>query len=280
MRTFAPLFLVLAACASAQVRPTPSDSTSTVIPASEVQWEQLNPARGDASPMAATLWGDRNGTEPTGFLFHPVDGFESPPHAHNVSYRGVVIRGLVHNADPKAEKKWMPAGSFWTQPRGGVHITAARGNDVLAYIEIDEGPYLVLPVEKAFESEEQPVNTDESNIDWTSAPHMLSLATGIEVAVLWGNPLDAEPSGSLVRLPAGFVGTMRPDGPSFRAVVILGPLEHSVTGETNRAALDPGSYFSSQGDSVHEVACEAEGACVVYVRAEGTFDVAARDGAR
>ncbi len=35
---------------------------------SEVKWEQLNPARGDKSPKAGTLWGDRNGTGPTGFL--------------------------------------------------------------------------------------------------------------------------------------------------------------------------------------------------------------------
>ncbi|MEL6593749.1 MAG: DUF4437 domain-containing protein [Bacteroidota bacterium] len=48
--------------------------------ASEVQWEDLNPARGDKSPKAATLWGDRRGNaEATGFLLKPIDGFQSPP---------------------------------------------------------------------------------------------------------------------------------------------------------------------------------------------------------
>ncbi len=56
-----------------------------VVLASEVEWEQLNPARGDASPQAGTLWGDRKGSGPTSFLLKPVDGFESPPHIHTVS---------------------------------------------------------------------------------------------------------------------------------------------------------------------------------------------------
>ena len=114
--------------------------------ASELQWEQLNPARGDASPQAADVWGNRKeklinqavadmlGTsmdetfDPgTGFLVKFVDGFESPPHIHNVSYRGVVISGKVHNDDPDAKEMWMPAGSYWTQPAGEVHITSAKG---------------------------------------------------------------------------------------------------------------------------------------------------------
>lgn len=271
MRTFLPIALALTACASSQVAPTTVRTTPTVVLASEANWEQLNRARGDRSPMAATLWGDRNGTAATGFLFHPVDGFESPPHAHNVSYRGVVIRGLVHNADPEAEDMWMPAGSFWTQPKGGVHITAAKGNDVLAYIEIDEGPYLVLPVEKAFEVEDKPVNVDQSDIVWTDPPGVPASADGSKVALLWGDPRDAEPSGSLVKLPAGFAGAIRGDGESFRAVVIQGRPLYGALGETGDKALEPGSYVGSEGESMHRLSCEME--CVLYVRTEGGFGI-------
>ena len=45
-----------------------------VVLASEVEWNHLNPARGDKAPSAATLWGDRNGTGATGFLLRPSDG--------------------------------------------------------------------------------------------------------------------------------------------------------------------------------------------------------------
>ena len=79
----------------------------TVLLSSDIEWEKLNPARGDKSPQAGTLWGDRKGKAATGFLAKFVDGFSSPPHIHNVTYRAVVIKGLVHNDDPEAAHMWM-----------------------------------------------------------------------------------------------------------------------------------------------------------------------------
>ena len=103
-------------------------------------WEALNPARGDKRPLAVTVWGDRKGTVATGFLTKFVDGFSSPPHIYNVTYRALVLKGLVHNDDSTAEDMWMPARSFWTQPAGAPHITSAKGSENIAYVEIDSGP--------------------------------------------------------------------------------------------------------------------------------------------
>ena len=249
------------------------EGTHEVVLISEVKWEPLNPARGDKSPKAATLWGDRNGSGPTGFLVQFVDGFSSPPHIHNVSYRGVVIHGLVHNDDPSAADMWMPAGWFWTQPKGGVHITAAKGSRNVAYIEIEEGPYLVLPPEKAFDSGEAPINVDVSNFIWLGQPGMPASADGPKVAFLWGSPQGDQLNGALVKLPAGFAGTIRSRGSSFRAVVIRGRPKHRAPGETDLQTLEPGSYFSSKGESVHHVSCEAGDGCIIYVRMKGEFDV-------
>ena len=126
LQTFALVSIVAAGCTSFQtvpesMVPRPTEvAGSEVILASEVKWEQLNPARGDDSPQAGTLWGDRKGTVPTGFLARFAEGFSSPPHIHNTTYRAVVISGLIHNDDPDAAPMWMPAGSFWTQPKGEV----------------------------------------------------------------------------------------------------------------------------------------------------------------
>lgn len=150
MRRFLALALALAigvyGCNSAQVasqsiatKPA-AEPTSQVVLTSEVKWSPLNPARGDQSPRAGTLWGDRTGSGASGFLVEFVDGFSSPPHIHNVTYRGVVISGLIHNDDPNAKKMWLPTGSFWMQPAGEAHITAAKGSKNLAYIEIEKGP--------------------------------------------------------------------------------------------------------------------------------------------
>lgn len=76
-----------------------------------------------------------------------MDGCSSPPHVHTADYHGVVITGTIHNAEPSARDLYLTPGSFWTQPDGGVHITAYKGN-CLAYIEMD-GAYDVLPVENA-----------------------------------------------------------------------------------------------------------------------------------
>lgn len=249
-----------------------------VVLASEVWWEQLNPKRGDQSPQAATLWGDRSGTEATGFLVKFVDGFSSPPHIHNVTYRGVVIAGRIHNDDPEAKPMWMPAGSYWTQPAGEVHITASRGSGV-AFIEIDRGPYLVLPVEEATDNGERPLNVDPSNIVWLngsntswirkskSATSGASNDNGPKVAFLWGEPQEGQANGTLIKLPAGFTGKIRTDS-NIRAVVIEGQAKY---GETDSKAMTAGSLFSSQGKATHQVSSDSE--CVMYVRSDGKYEV-------
>jgi hypothetical protein len=240
---------------------------------SEVEWGPLNPARGDNSPRAGTLWGNRTNSGSSGFLVEFVDGFSSPPHIHNVTYRGVAISGTIHNDDPNAEKMWMPTGSFWTQPAGGVHITAAEGSKNQAYIEIDSGPYLVLPTEKAFSSDEKPINVDASNIVWVDSEGTPASKNKAKVAFLWGSPQDGQLNGTLVKLPAGFTGNIRSNGSTFRAVVIQGQPQYQVSNETDVKTLVPGSYFGSKGKSVHQVSSKTGEESIIYVRTDGNFDI-------
>ncbi|MEM6553253.1 MAG: DUF4437 domain-containing protein [Planctomycetota bacterium] len=233
------------------------------LPASAVQWGALNPARGDASPRAADLWGDRSADTATGFLVKFVDGFSSPPHIHNVTYRGVVISGEVHNDDPTAANFWMPAGSFWVQPAGEDHITSARGEVNVAYIEIGAGPYLVKPSEEAFAGPEPAINVHAANVVWVDDP------SGAQVAYLWGDPQDAEPGGRFVRLPAGFRGVLKGEGATLRAVVVSGAVELVGLGEAGAVVMEPGSYFGGEGGVAFSVVGLGDGASVVYVRAEG-----------
>ncbi len=194
-----------------------------------------------------------------------VDGFSSPPHIHNVTYRGVVLSGLVHNDDPDAEEMWMQPGSFWTQPKGAVHITSAQGGETTAYIEIDSGPYLVRPTTDAFDAGEQPVNVDVSNLVWVDGSD-LGWGGGSSVAFLWSAP---HARGLFVRLPAGAEAVMRGNDHRFRAVVVSGEARVSRS-ETEQVALSVSGYFASD-DSI-AVTC-GEG-CVLYVRTEGAFDIA------
>ncbi|MDE2999878.1 MAG: DUF4437 domain-containing protein [Gemmatimonadota bacterium] len=284
MRTYLLLTLALgvSVCVTLQAAAdnTATKSATRVVLSSEVKWEPLNPARGDKSPKAATLWGDRKGSVPTGFLVQFLDGFSSPPHIHNVSYRGVVISGLIHNDDPDAADMWMPTGSFWTQPKGELHITAAKGNSNLAYIEIEEGPYLVLPKEKAFDSRERPVNVDASNIVWLDASIITrydqsetsASASEPRVAFLWGNPQGDQLNGTLIKLPPEFTGRINSSGSTFHGVVIKGRPQYQVS-ETEAKTLEPGSYFSSEGESIHQISSKTGRESIIYVRTNGKYDV-------
>lgn len=271
-QSFRPLLVVLAAAACSD-RDEPAPGTVRVLPASDVEWQMLNPLRGDKSPRAGTLWGDRGAPVPCGFLVKFADGFSSPPHIHPVTYRGVVISGRVHNDDPKAEEEWLPPGTFWTQPAGEVHITAAKGTTNVAYIEIERGPYLVKPAADAFAPTEKPIKLPPGKMAWRDPQGLSPSAEGPKVASLAGNPGDDNLTRTLIRLPSGFDGALRSDGADLHAVVIAGRPAHEVVEKSERTALEPGSYFGSTGKVAHRIACERDG-CLLYVRTAGTFDLA------
>lgn len=268
--------------------PFMSHADTKVVPANEVEWGYLNPLRGDKSPGAADLWGDRTQDTATGMLVRFNKGFESPPHIHNITYRGIVIEGQMHNDDPSAAKMWMPTGSFWTQPAGEDHTTAANDTTNLIYLEIDEGPYLVKPSNAHFDNGERPVNLHINNMVWLHDSDLATLsADGVKATYLWGDTQDV--FGSMLSLPAGFNGTITAYGQSFKAVVIKGAVnytysdaqvtQHTAMGSTDSdegnktIALGAGSFLESTGESQHKVNNTSDGEVLVYIRADKPFQV-------
>jgi len=253
-------------------------TSARVLQVSDVDWGALNPARGDASPRAATLWGDRTESGPSGFLVRFADGFSSPPHIHNVTYRGVVIHGLIHNDDPDAASMWLPTGSYWTQAVGESHITAASGNDNLAYIEIDDGPYLVQPTTDAFESADRSVNIDASNLVWIDASEFVwgqasashESKSEPQVAHLWGDTRGDALRGVLIRIPAGTTVELRGDDMTCHAVVIQGHPTIQTARSTPPRSLEPGSYVGSSKHAAPRIAAPRNEATTIYARSNGT----------
>ena len=159
-------------------------------------------------------------------------------------YRGVVIRGLVHNDDDTAEATWLPPGSYWTQPKGDAHITAAKGPDTIAFIEIDEGPYLVRPVSEAFAADEKEVKVAAPDVEWSPVE-----GTKAWVAQPWKG-------GTLVQLPSG-AATSVSVAAGFKAVVIQGTVRKGA------ASLEPGSHVA---DASADFTCAAKTPCVLYLK--------------
>lgn len=245
--------------------------TNKIKLAKDISWEMLNPARGKNSPLAGTIWGDRKGEEPTGFLVKFIDGFSSPPHIHNVSYRGIVIEGLVHNDDSSAQDMWMPKGSFWTQPKGKQHITSAKGKTNIAYIEIDTSPYLVMPAKEAFESNEKPINIDASNLVWLSENNSVSIKGKGEISYLWGKNKENSFFGTFVKIPKGYKGDLKSEGSIFRGIIIENEISYQMPNELSLIELTSGSSFSSEGKSIHHIETNKE--CLIYIRTNGNFSL-------
>ncbi|MEM9531735.1 MAG: DUF4437 domain-containing protein [Pseudomonadota bacterium] len=261
------LIAAVQACAVDRAAKASAQTPVRVIPAGEAPWTALNPARGDASPRAATLWGDRNGPEPTGFLVQFNQGFSSPPHIHNVTYRAVVIEGAIHNDDPQAVPLWMAPGSFWTQPAGEAHITAADAERNVALVEIDAGPYLVRPPGTAFDNGERPINIDASNLVWL--PFSQASKSEARIAYLWGDFTGGDWNGSFLSVPAGFAGTIEANGSRLHGVLIAGRL--SYPGPPAQV-LEPGSYLGIQAPGSVGIEAGAEDS-VLYIRTNGSYQL-------
>jgi len=248
-------------------------SKNEVVTTDQIEWGWLNPLRGDKSPAAGKLWGDRTKNEPAGFLVKFKKGFSSPPHIHNITYRGVVIKGLLHNDDEQAEKQWLPAGSYWQQPAGEAHITAADAEDNMAFLDIQEGPYLVKPTSEAFDNGEKPVNVDKTNLVWLNANDIewVSEKSNVETAFLWGSHEKNQLRAILLKLPAGFKGKIKNLSPNFRAVVISGKVTHQFSKKDDKNILKPGSYFGAEEKASPRLKTDVE--TVIYIRSNGKFKI-------
>lgn len=245
---------------------------STVMPAEDVNWGYLNPLRGDKSPGAADLWGDRTKNMPTGMLVRFNKGFSSPPHIHNISYRGIVIKGLMHNDDPTAESLWLPQGSYWTQPAGQNHITAANGEENLIYLEIDSGPYLVQPSKEHFDNGDAPINQHMTNYVWLDKKVFTQIEQeGVKATFLWGSPDKGVLGGTLLSLPKAFKGNIAVDAEEFKVVVIKGNIEYESQELNESMVLNPGSFVDSSGRFIHQLSTHTD--TLIYIRTNGEFEI-------
>lgn len=247
-----------------------------VVTRADFELVPLNPLRGDASPKAGVLWGDLREDVPTGALIQFADGFSSPPHIHNITYRAVVIDGTVHNDDPEAENIWMGPGSFWTQPAGEVHVTSVGPDGGTAFLEILSGPYLVQPSQEAFDNGERPLNLDERNVVWLDSSDIVWIqhsasSAGPEIAFLWGTPEDGQLNGTFLKMPTGFTGELKTEGVELKAVVIMGEVAHDAGSLAASSNLKPGSYFGSDGEVSHSLSCTQDAECIIYVRTAGKY---------
>lgn len=271
--SFVALFFATTVLTSAYAV-TSAHAKTEIINRSDVTFIPLNPLRGDKGPQSGKLWGDIRKDVPSGSLVVFQDGFQSPPHIHNITYRAVVISGAVHNDDPDAAKMWMGPGSYWTQPLGESHITAAKGKSTTIFLEILSGPYLVKPAKEAFDAGERPINIDARNVVWLHAEDTTWITgEGPKLAYLWGTTTGNGKNGTYLKLPSGYNGVLSTDAANMRVVTIEGGIDVKVSENTEKQSLAPGSYIGSTGTASHQITCTAKGACLLYLHTDGKFQL-------
>ncbi|MCV2885066.1 DUF4437 domain-containing protein [Aestuariibacter sp. AA17] len=262
-------------CRSSDVNPAQVD----IITVDQLKWGYLNPLRGEKSPGAVDLWGDRTKNVATGMLVRFNKGFSSPPHIHNITYRGIVIHGAMHNDDPDAAHMWLPPVSFWTQPAGKQHVTAANADKNLIYLEIDSGPYLVKPESNHFDSGGHALNVHAANLVWLDhSQSAIVTSSNIEIAHLWRNNKvhDAESSlqGILLKLESGIPIDIQSQDPIFKAVIIQGAITYQSSTNNAKYQLEEGSLFSSSGDVMHRITPTNN--AIIYIRSHADFSARAK----
>ncbi len=143
----------------------------------------------------------------------------------------------------------------------------------MAFLDIQEGPYLVKPTSEAFDNGERPVNVDKTNIVWLNAKDIewISNKSKVQTAFLWGSHKDNQLRATLLKLPAGFKGKIKNLSQNFRAVVISGGISHQFSKKEDKKKLNAPSYFGAEENGTSIISAEKE--TVLYIRSNGKCKV-------
>ena len=113
----------------------------------------------------------------------------------------------------------------------------------------------------------KPVSTIPAQLKWESNPG----APEVKTATVWGD-MNAGPHGAFHKFPAGFVAPLHTHSANMRAVVVTGIM--SLTDNSgNKVMLPTGSYFFQPSSWQHVTKCEPGMDCMIYVTADGKFDM-------
>ena len=91
------------------------------------------------------------------------------------------------------------------------------------------------------------------------------------MAFLWGSVEGNGKNGTFVKLPPGYAGELSTSAPLMRVVTIQGQASIQLSGESDTHSLAPGSYFGSKGEAMHQLSCDSDEECILYLHTEGKY---------
>ncbi len=117
------------------------DGRSVVLsPAADLEWVTNERGVSFSHP-----WKEDNGRH--GDVIRFPAGFDSGPHTHTATYRGVVIQGVLMNPpEGQTTSVRLPPGSTWFVAGGVVHSTKCISDQECLFYIHQEAPFDFIPV--------------------------------------------------------------------------------------------------------------------------------------
>lgn len=113
----------------------------------------------------------------------------------------------------------------------------------------------------------KPIKITPTQLKWVPNP----AATGVMMATAWGDPTKG-PFGAFNKFEAGFTAPLHTHSASTRIVVISGTM--AMAGEDGKETkFPPGSFYTQPNTYPHVTKCLAGADCLVYIEADGKWDL-------
>jgi hypothetical protein len=119
----------------------------------------------------------------------------------------------------------------------------------------------------------KPVTMTPNQLKWVANP----AATGVMMATTWGDPTKG-PFGAFNKFTAGFTAPLHTHSASTRIVVISGTMAMSGA-DGKEMKFPPGSFYTQPNTFPHVTKCLAGAECIIYIEADGKWDLKPIDAA-
>ena len=116
-------------------KPKPAPGQPLVMPASDLQWTDLDP-KGAPGVKVADLWGN-HAKGAFGAYFKLPAGFTVPLHTHTHAMKVIFVSGTYIQAPEGKPEFRLGPGSYLLQPGGNYkHVTSCdKGSDCVFFVE-------------------------------------------------------------------------------------------------------------------------------------------------
>lgn len=123
------------------------------------------------------------------------------------------------------------------------------------------------PTDQAYDTGQRPMNIDGSNIVW------IDTTSGAQIAYLWASQSNAPPSGTLIKLPRNFQGSLDTENSPVKAVVIQGQLKLRTMSIPSETTLSTASYFQTSNTPPIHLINNSDQDTILYLRTAGKIQL-------